>query len=82
MDDTSSMPEKPLTFSDAMTLIWSAYSLAWKASVACLAGWWSGGATGSIQAIPLPSDSADTARGSQLTLQFTGMTVTVSVTVT
>lgn len=82
MDDTSSTQAKPLTFSDAMMLIWSAYSLAWKASVASLAGWWSGGATASIQVIAPPNASAVTAKESQLTLVFTRMTVTINVTVT
>lgn len=78
-DDTKSTVAKPLTFSDAMSLIWSAYWLASKVSAGCLLGWLSGGATGSIQAMPLPNGNGDT-ENEKLVLVLGKRTITVTVT--
>lgn len=50
VDDTSVMPERPLTFSDAMRMTWLSFWLAWRLAVALLVGWLLGGATVSSQA--------------------------------
>jgi hypothetical protein len=79
VDDLNSTRAKPLTFFDAMSLTWLAFSLAWRILGASVAGWWSGGAIGSIRAMPRQKGSADI---DSERLEVTFQTITVTVTVT
>jgi hypothetical protein len=78
-DDTNWTQEKSLTFSDALMMTWTAFSLASKVSAASLAGWWGNGATVSMKAMDRANASVDTG-SARLKLRFSHMVVTLEIT--
>lgn len=79
MANTNWTPAKSLTFSDAMSLTWLVFWLAWRVASGSLMAWFSGGATVNFQAIPPQRDSADTV-SERLTVTLETGTITVTVT--
>lgn len=77
VDDTTSMPERPLTFSDAIVTTSFLLSLTLKVLVALLKGWWSGGATAS-STVMLHANVRNDIGKDELLLRTQNAVVTVS----
>lgn len=78
VDDTNSMPERPLTFLDVMQLTYLPLWLLWKIWREYSRAWWSGGATVNMNQTAALKEFANIGE-SKLTLLF-GNGVTLQIT--